>query len=147
MVSRAAAWLAGAMILIAGVLKLPDLGGFAHDIYRYRIVPHTAIQPAALVLPWIEIVCGASLIFVPGFRRGAALWAVFLFSVFAAAIAFNLSRGVWMPCGCFGVDVWGAPAGWGHVVMNVALALISGTVLVCGNPADENSASGPQQGR
>ncbi|MGQ9859531.1 MAG: MauE/DoxX family redox-associated membrane protein [Thermodesulfobacteriota bacterium] len=90
----------GAIFLYAGVVKSQDPSGFAQAIYNYRILPGWAINPLAILLPWVEIVMGAVLLmglWVPG----ASLLAFGLLGLFAAALCINLARGLDIDCGCF----------------------------------------------
>ena len=90
----------GALFLYAGIIKTGDPAGFATAINNYQILPVWAINPAAIILPWIEILLGITLI-VGFWIEGASLFAAVLFAVFSIALAFNLVRGLDISCGCF----------------------------------------------
>jgi uncharacterized membrane protein YphA (DoxX/SURF4 family) len=90
----------GVLFVYSGLIKIADPPGFAQMIWNYRILPAALVSPAALVLPWLEVVAGALL--VAGlWRRSAALILGLLLAVFAAGIALNLYRGNPIDCGCF----------------------------------------------
>ena len=87
---------------------------FAAIVANYDILPVAAVNLAALVLPWIELLCGLLLLggrLVPG----AALTINILLVVFILATAYNLYRGLDINCGCFSV----APAAKGQTVVNL----------------------------
>ena len=76
---------------------------FASIIDNYRILPAAAVNLAAVVLPWVEFICGLLLLsgrLVPG----AALTIDLLLLIFLLATAFNLYRGLDVNCGCFSVS-------------------------------------------
>jgi len=90
-----------AVFVVAGVGKIMDPPGFAHEIHNYRLVPGVAINVLAIVLPWIEVVAGLAL-FVGLARRSAARIFGVLLLVFIGALSINLVRGRPVDCGCFG---------------------------------------------
>lgn len=74
------------------------------------------------VLPWVEIVLGATLVMqlAPVVAAGAAL---LLLAAFTALIVRRLLQGRHPPCACFGS--WSArPLGAGHVARNVAFMVL-----------------------
>ncbi len=81
-----------AVFVVAGVGKIADPPGFAHEIHNYRLVPGIAINAMALVLPWVEVVAGLAL-FLGLARRSAARILGILLLVFIVAISINLVRG------------------------------------------------------
>ena len=51
----------GAVFLAAALPKVLDPPAFAKAIWNYQTFPAWSIHPAALVLPWLELLCGAAL--------------------------------------------------------------------------------------
>ena len=92
----------GAVFIVAAVPKIADPPSFAHMIYNYRLLPGWAIDAAALVMPWIEILTGLALV-AGVVRRTAAIAAGCLLVLFVAAIGVNLARRNAVQCGCFDV--------------------------------------------
>jgi putative oxidoreductase len=91
----------GGVFIYAGVIKLPEPIHFADNIASFRILPPVLVNPLALSLPWFEILAGALLI--SGFaRRVGALALLLVTSIYCAAIAYALARGLVIDCGCFG---------------------------------------------
>lgn len=91
----------GAVFIWAGLLKVLDVLGFAQSIANYRIFPLWMSFFLALVLPWIEIICGAFLVFGL-FRRSSALLLSGLLAAFLALVIITIARGLDVDCGCFG---------------------------------------------
>jgi uncharacterized membrane protein len=100
---RIIAAIIGLIFLVAGCLKAVNPAAFAADIQNYRLVPWTACVLMALYLPWLEILCGAALIFRVGYR-GALCITAFLLASFIAAYGSTRPRGLDIACGCFGHD-------------------------------------------
>ena len=92
----------GALFIYSAWPKVADPPAFAQMLSNYRLLPGALINPAALVLPWLEMIAGICL--VAGImRRGAALWIAVLLIVFIGALAINIARDVAVDCGCFSV--------------------------------------------
>jgi len=92
----------GLFFIVAALPKLADPPSFAHMIYNYRLVPGGLVNLSALVLPWLELLCGVALVLGIWNRTAAALIGLLLL-VFVVAIAANLARGNAIDCGCFDV--------------------------------------------
>jgi len=92
----------GALFIYSAWPKVADPPGFAQMISNYKLLPDAWVNPAAVVLPWLEMVAGICL--VAGLmRRGAALWIAILLALFIGALALNIARDVAVDCGCFSV--------------------------------------------
>ena len=99
----------GIIFVVAALPKIVDPPSFAHMVYNYKIVPWSLINPMALLMPWIELLCGLALIL--GIWTGTARTIVGgLLIVFVAAISYNLVRGNAIDCGCFDVGAAGKTA-------------------------------------
>ncbi len=83
--------------------KIAHPGGFAEAIYNYRMLPYWAINLMAIVMPWLELICGILLI-VGVFWRGSALMIGVMLAVFIVALSSALYRGLDISCGCFTID-------------------------------------------
>jgi uncharacterized membrane protein YphA (DoxX/SURF4 family) len=92
----------GALFIYSAWPKIADPPAFAQMLSNYRLLPGALVNPAALVLPWLEMVAGICL--VAGImRRGAALWIAAMLVVFIGALTINIARDVAVDCGCFSV--------------------------------------------
>lgn len=93
----------GAIFVAAALPKITDPPSFAHMIYNYRLLPTGLINISALVMPWVELLCGLALIL--GVWRKAALSIIgTMLVVFIIAISINLARENAIDCGCFDVS-------------------------------------------
>jgi uncharacterized membrane protein YphA (DoxX/SURF4 family) len=90
----------GAVFVAAALPKLLDPPGFAKAIWNYQLAPAWLIHPAALALPWLELLCGLALI-LGLWARAATAWLAALLLVFITALSFNLARNHPVDCGCF----------------------------------------------
>ena len=93
----------GVLFVAASLPKIVDPPSFAHMIYNYKIIPWALINPMALIMPWIELLCGLALIL--GIWKGTARTIIAaLLLTFIASIGINLARGNAIDCGCFDVS-------------------------------------------
>lgn len=91
----------GGAFFAAGLLKVGDPLAFAQTIKNFQIVSHQVSFLAALILPWIEILCGALLI-TGILRRPSALLVSGLLVGFIVLVGITMARGIDTDCGCFG---------------------------------------------
>ena len=90
----------GAIFIYASIDKIKHPEQFARIVYNYKILPHFAINLFAVILPWLEMVCG--LFLVSGIMtKSSALVICSLLVVFIIALSINMFRGVDLSCGCF----------------------------------------------
>jgi len=76
------------VLLYAGVKKVWMPMEFARLLKEYQILPNQLLNLVAVMLPWIEVVCGVC--FITGlWLRGTALLLSGMNAVFAIAIAFR----------------------------------------------------------
>ncbi len=91
----------GGVFIWAGLLKIFDPLDFAQNIANYRIFSQTVSLFLALIIPWIEVICG--LLLVLGiFRETASFMISGSLVVFLVLIIVTLIRGLDIECGCFG---------------------------------------------
>jgi len=105
----------GSIFIYASMSKITDPAVFAENIAAYRIMPYWGLNLTAIILPWLELICGFLLII--GLRtRATALILAGMLSIFTAFVIINIFRGSDISCGCF--DVVGEPIGWAKVAQN-----------------------------
>ena len=90
----------GAVFVAAALPKLADPPGFAKAIWAYQLAPAWLIHPAALTLPWLELLCGLALCLGRWTRAATGALAALLL-VFLGALSINLARHHPVDCGCF----------------------------------------------
>jgi uncharacterized membrane protein YphA (DoxX/SURF4 family) len=93
--------LLGGAFVLAGLLKIMDPARFAVDVGNYRLAPHALVNLVAIIIPWIEVVAGLSVL-AGIWLRAAALVITSLTVMFFFVIASALARGLNIECGCFG---------------------------------------------
>jgi uncharacterized membrane protein len=85
-------------------------------------VPYPFINLVALIIPWIELLCGIFLIGGVYEKPSSALLSLLL-ALFIVALISALVRGLTIDCGCFGKD-HATPVSWMKVVEDVGLLLL-----------------------
>jgi uncharacterized membrane protein YphA (DoxX/SURF4 family) len=93
--------LLGAVLAIAGALKLPDPAAAVRAVRAYRLLPEALVGPVAFGLPVLEVAVGLALL-AGVFMRTAAIASALLMVVFLAAVGSAWARGLQIDCGCFG---------------------------------------------
>lgn len=99
--------LLGALFCWAALSKLGNPTDFFGNLLTYRLpLSDTLLRGTAIVLPWLELLCG--LMLLTSFQLRAALsWCLVLFGVFVAATGQAWARGLDISCGCFNFAVIG----------------------------------------
>lgn len=116
--------LLGAVFLFASYDKILHPQAFAQAVYNYQILPDAAVNLAALILPWLELLLGLCL--VAGFwLPGATVLSTGLLTVFIGSLIFNQIRGLDIYCGCFSTETTDGPAGLWIVARDVTFLAIA----------------------
>ena len=127
-------WLIGVVLIWAALGKLANLHEFFTALLAYRLpLPIVLAKVAAVVLPWLELLCG--LLLLANHRTHPALaWALFLFVVFTIATAQAWMRGLHIVCGCLDLRLVGiAPgSGPGRFLESTGFAFFRALVLAGG---------------
>ena len=91
----------GILFFYAGTIKISFPGDFALSIQNYQIIPLPLTNLLAILIPWLEIICG--LFLISGFMsRGSALILTILAFGFTVAMIRAWLMGLDIECGCFG---------------------------------------------
>ncbi len=90
----------GCTFIFASWHKIVSPDQFATILYGYDVFPHQIINVLAIVMPFVELVCGISLI-TGLLKRSGLLLINAMLVCFIFLIAFNLIRGHEFDCGCF----------------------------------------------
>ena len=115
----------GGIFIYAGVIKALDPVQFANNIDNYKTLPWFISVRLAFYLPWLEIVCGLTLIFRFLYRGGLSILTALILIFVGATIAAK-ARGLDITCGCFGH----ASKNWNFSTHLVLDLLILGAALV-----------------
>ena len=119
----------GAVFLYASYDKILHPQAFAKAVYNYQILPDAAVNLAALILPWLELLLGLCLI-AGVWLPGATVTCTGLLSAFIGALIFNRIRGLDIHCGCFSTDPTEGPVGWWTVARDAAF--LAGSIYLTG---------------
>ena len=111
----------GGIFIYASLDKIAYPEQFAKIVYNYKILPHSLINIFAIILPWIELLCGIFVIIGIFVESSSAILSMFLV-VFIIALSVNFLRGLDINCGCFSTDPKGKEEG--------AILLIRDFILV-----------------
>lgn len=109
-----------AVFVYAAIGKISDPTRFSDAIAGFRILPLWTVNTLAIVLPWLELLTGLSLIPGSTFRSGALLLIV-LNVMFIGAVGSAMARGLDIECGCFTLSHVHSKVGWGLVGRDVLL--------------------------
>ena len=90
----------GLLFIYASLDKIWNPGLFAKSISNYRILPLPLLHISAIILPWLELICGLALV-INKYHRAAYLIIGSLLVVFILAISSAMLRGLDFNCGCF----------------------------------------------
>jgi len=116
--------LIGGMFIIASFYKVIEPASFARSILYYHMVPGQLVNLMALVLPWLELLIGAGLIFGCTYR-GSVWWANILLGVFIVALASTIARNLDIECGCFKAGEKASNEAWSSLIFDLAAMVFS----------------------
>lgn len=114
----------GVTLIYAALYKIIDPAAFAKSIWYYHLVPGSLINLMALILPWLEVICGLALI-LGVWYRGAVLWSNLLMIVFIAALASTIARGLSIDCGCFKAGKSATEPAWNSLWFDIVLLVFT----------------------
>jgi len=125
---RIARILLGAIFIYASIEKLQQPLEFARLIDAYRILPEKFVIVVAVILPFLELICG--ILLIAGVWTVPSLtWIGLLLIVFTAGLVQAYLRGLAIDCGCFSVT--GSKSGisaWTILRDSLILLLWAGTL-------------------
>ena len=117
----------GTMWVLAGIEKIADPAQFSRDISNYHLLPFGLENTVAIVLPWLELLIGLSLIFGL-YINSASFISGALMVVFILFISQAMVRGFNIECGC-GLKE-GQMVGWEKIFENILFLLGSFFILI-----------------
>jgi uncharacterized membrane protein YphA (DoxX/SURF4 family) len=113
----------GGIFIYASLDKIAHPEQFAKIVYNYKILPHSLINIFAIILPWVELLCGIFVITGIFVESSSAILSMFLV-VFIIALSVNFLRGLDINCGCFSTDPKGKEEGAILLIRDLVLLVI-----------------------
>ncbi|RBP39039.1 methylamine utilization protein MauE [Roseimicrobium gellanilyticum] len=124
-------WFLGLLLVWAALGKLANLQEFYVMLVAYRLpLPQAMLRGVAMVLPWMELLCG--LLLIAGLRQRAALaWSLVMFVTFVMCTGQAWLRGLKIACGCLDLRFVGIEHGSSMAAMleSVEFAFLRSVVL------------------
>ncbi|MEE8575906.1 MAG: MauE/DoxX family redox-associated membrane protein [candidate division Zixibacteria bacterium] len=114
----------GGVFIYASFYKIIDPGMFAKSIWFYHMVPGSLINLMALILPWLELLCGLGLI-LGLFYRGSVVWANLMTLLFIVALTSTIVRGIDIDCGCFKASSSATGSAWNSLLFDFGLLALT----------------------
>lgn len=114
--------LIGGLFLYSGFIKILDPHLFAQRVANYHLLGERGVSITAVLLPWLEIWTGLSLIILPPLRPAAWCLITCMLLLFTAVKLSALARGLDIPCGCGTRD---APMTVRDVFQNILLLALT----------------------
>jgi uncharacterized membrane protein YphA (DoxX/SURF4 family) len=114
----------GLLFVVSSLEKIVDPASFALSIANYKLLPEWMGAIIATVLPWLELLCGFSLLF-GALVRGSSFLLSAMLAVFTLAVVIALARGLDISCGCFTQDPTAGKIGWLKVLENATLIVLT----------------------
>lgn len=119
----------GVIFIYASLDKIAYPAQFARIVYNYHLLPGNLINLMAIILPWIEIICGLSLIFGI-YKKGSVYIFNLMVLMFIIAITVNLIRGVDLECGCFTVSSKAKGSALSLLIRDIGLLILTVYLLL-----------------
>jgi uncharacterized membrane protein YphA (DoxX/SURF4 family) len=122
-------WLLAVVLVWAAISKIANLREFYVAILAYQMpLGDPLARWVAMVLPWLELLCGLLLAAGPA-RRAALVWTALMFGVFVLVTGQAWVRGLDISCGCFKLAFLGDGA-LATFVESVKFACVRGLLLM-----------------
>tara|TARA_Y100001970_G_C13801302_1_gene635179 strand:+ start:174 stop:638 length:465 start_codon:yes stop_codon:yes gene_type:complete len=94
-------YILGIVFIYASYSKIIDPVKFSATIDLYKATPIAINNLIALIIPWLELLVGFSLIFNKSIK-GSIVISISLFIIFIILLSQAYFRGFTLDCGCFG---------------------------------------------
>jgi len=121
----------GGVFILAAVGKIAGPQDFAQAVAGYRILPLSAVNLFAIIVPWLELLVGLSLWSGILIRSGVAVAAA-LNVMFIVAAASAMARGLNIECGCFTLSHAHERVGWAIIGRDLALLALCVPIFLTG---------------
>ncbi len=113
----------GGLFIFAGLGKIAIPEAFAKEIENYQLLPFSLVNIMAIILPWLEVVCGIFLLAGIRIKASASILAGLLVT-FLIAISWAMAHNLKINCGCF-AQAEATPVGWPKILEDAAMLLLA----------------------
>ena len=113
----------GVVFIVASIEKIAIPIDFAASVQAYQMVPLFLVNIFALILPWMELICGLFILAGVLVRPSSVILSALLL-IFILGIGTALIRDLNIDCGCFG-SVHYTPIGWQKLLEDTGLFLLA----------------------
>ncbi|HPC35970.1 MAG TPA: MauE/DoxX family redox-associated membrane protein [Candidatus Marinimicrobia bacterium] len=110
----------GFLFIYAAIGKIIHPEKFAVVVYNYRVLPIELVNIVAILVPWLEIAIGVTLILGVWLETAAFLLCILTIG-FIVLIISAIVRGLNIECGCFTLTKEGALVSWKRVAEDVLI--------------------------
>ena len=127
----------GGLFIWASIDKALEPHLFARMIRNYQVLPLLLVNPAALIVPWLEMFAG--LLLVTGVWRKSCLFIInSLLVLFILMMSQAMLRGLSLDCGCYTTQSGSSQVTWWRVLEDIVM-LAAGIWLWLRPPAYRQS--------
>lgn len=124
----------GLLLLMTGLLKLPNLRGFSVIVASYGLLPRLLVKPAAYAQPFVEVVVGAWVLIGKQLVYGATLGFLLMLAADVFVLKGLTNKRKMENCGCYGVAMK-VPLTWKKLVENGVWTLLFALLVVAARQA------------
>ena len=109
------------IFVVSGILKIIEPMAFSDAISSYKILPISLSNLFAIILPWVELLAGLSLL-TKQYLLSASILIMLLSLIFVLAVGSAMLRGLDINCGCFSINI-SEKAGAGIIMRDIGIII------------------------
>lgn len=121
----------GTVFLMVSLAKVVHPGAFANEIGNYDLFPEIIVNFSAVVLPWIELICGMLLIAGVRLKANSLIISILLI-FFILSVGSAMARGLNIDCGCYS-NIKAEKVGWNKIFENLSMLLLTLNIYFSNN--------------
>jgi len=115
--------IAGGLFIYASIDKIQHPDVFADQIRNYQLLPDASTNFLALVLSWMELICGMALVFGI-YLEGSSLILSGLLIIFILGLGSAMWRGLDIDCGCYPIGGEFSKVGLRRIIEDIILLVM-----------------------
>jgi len=114
----------GVLFVAASVDKILHPEAFAKIVNNYQILPGELVNIFAIILPWLELLCGLGLV-AGVLVRSSAAWIAAMLVMFMIAVSIALGHGINISCGCFSTSAHARQLGYNLLLQDLGMLILA----------------------